>query len=187
MKLLLHTCCCPCFLPLLEILEPGHQISLYFFNPNIQPRAEFSRREKEVRRLAQQHGLELISRPYDPNPWFAAIRGLENEPEGGGRCLTCFRMRLEETCRRAVIGGFAAIASTLAGSRHKPGDLIDKLGAELAAEHGLAYVSPAAHRDRLDRRSRELCRDHAVYRQNYCGCVYSLLSRRKSSRGRSPV
>jgi len=174
-------------LPVYESLAFRHQVTVFFYNPNIHPVREFLLREGEVRRIASQFSIRLIRGPYKPRSWFQRIQGLENEVEGGRRCTECFAMRLEMSCREAVAKGFEALATTLSSSRHKPGQLIDRIGTELAKKNGLSYVPLAETALDADKHGREMCRELKVFRQNYCGCLYSRPAGFEKKKNKGPL
>lgn len=173
-RLLLHSCCGPCSTAVLESLLPHFDVDILFFNPNIRPREEYERRAETQREVLQKMPL---SRPvgltvceYDPSVFEKAARGLEDEPEGGGRCLVCFRLRLSETARRARELGYDGFATTLSVSPHKNAEALNAAGARAAEEFGIPYLPANFKKNDGYRRSVELSRLYGLYRQNYCGC-----------------
>jgi len=173
-KLLLHICCGPCATYPLELLRKDFEVEGYFYNPNIHPPEEYERRLAEAKRWAQQVGLNLVEGAYDMANWLLATEGLEHHPEGGVRCEVCFALRLNEAARYAQAHGFPWLATTLTLSPHKNARRINEIGERAAGAHGIRF-HPADFRKQAGvQRARELSRHYGLYRQNYCGCVYSL-------------
>jgi len=176
-RLLLHTCCAVCSTVALERLAAAHRMTLYYYNPNIHPQAEHDRRLAETRRYAAELGVELVAEPFTPDDFHAAIRGLEHLGERSGRCRACFRLRLEATARHAATHGFDVIASTLTSSRFKRSADVHAAGEAAAAAHGVAHLAVDLKKQGGVERARALADAHALYRQDYCGCVHSLRER----------
>ncbi|MCL2367727.1 MAG: epoxyqueuosine reductase QueH [Oscillospiraceae bacterium] len=168
-KLLLHSCCGPCSTAVLEQLRGQYAPTLYFDNPNIGPESEYWKR-LESQRLVTDN---LIEAPYDPTRFLTAIAGLEQEPEGGLRCTRCFTLRLEETARLAVREGFPYFTTTLTVSPHKDAAGINQIGAALGEAYGVTYLARDFKRDGGYQRSVALSKELGLYRQTYCGCVFS--------------
>ncbi len=172
-RILLLACCAPDATVAIERLRPEWEVVVYFYNPNIHPPEEYRLRAEEMRRVADAMQVELVLGPYEDAVWFQAVRGLEQEPEKGRRCLACFRMRLEATAKEALQRGIATFATTLTVSPHKDSRLICSLGHEVAATCGLAFLPANFKKQDGFKRSIELSRTLGLYRQNYCGCVFS--------------
>ncbi len=171
-RLLLHACCAPCASSVTERLLAHVEPVLYYYNPNIMPREEYELRGRELLRLGEILGAEVILEDYDPEPFLRAARGLESEPEGGARCPGCFRVRLAKTAQKAREMGIEWFSTTLTVSPHKNPDVINAVGLSLA-EGGLRFL-PADFKKREGyKRSIELCREYGIYRQNYCGCSFA--------------
>ncbi|MDR1356197.1 MAG: epoxyqueuosine reductase QueH [Tannerellaceae bacterium] len=175
MPLLLHTCCAPCSAAILEwMLANDIRPTLFYFNPNISPRAEYEIRKKECIRHASALGLEIIDGDYDHASWLNHIAGLEEEPERSKRCLQCFKMRLSATARIASERGYDRFATTLASSRWKDLRQIAEAGHWAAALYNnLTFWEKNWRKDGLSERRRELIREHNFYNQTYCGCEFS--------------
>ncbi|MCI9552165.1 MAG: epoxyqueuosine reductase QueH [Acutalibacter sp.] len=176
-RLLLHACCAPCSSAVLEYLGQYFSIILLYYNPNISPWAEYQKRLEELRRLIAQMPLEnpvsLAPCQYRGEDFSQAVKGLEEEPEGGARCLICYRLRLEEAARAAQDLGADYFTTTLSISPLKNARELNRIGEELAARYGVKHL-PADFKKREGyKRSVELSREYGLYRQNYCGCVYS--------------
>ena len=185
-SLLLHSCCAPCSSYVLEYLCGYFHITVYYYNPNISADEEYRKRVTEQIRLIKNynremqdgvrsgHPIRIIEGDYEPQRFYEAVRGYEDCPEGGERCLRCFDLRLRETAKRAKEGGFDFFATTLTISPLKNAQNINEIGAMLAKEHGVSWL-PADFKKRDGyKRSIELSAEYELYRQNYCGCVYSL-------------
>ena len=171
--LILHVCCAPCATSVVERLRPEYRVVPYFSNSNIHPEKEYRLRLREMERLSPEMSLDLFRDEYDPDRWFAEVRGLEHEPEGGARCERCFRLRLDRTAQFALAQGIDTFTTTLTVSPHKRADVIHRIGAEVAARHGLRFLPEDFKKRDGFRRSGELSREYGLYRQNYCGCLYS--------------
>ena len=177
-QLLLHSCCGPCSSAVLEYLTQYFEVSVFWYNPNIYPQAEFDRRLQAQEKLLSKMGLEnsvkLITIPRNSAPWYRATEGLELEPEGGARCTECFRLRLREAAKYAAEQGYEWFCSTLTLSRHKDPVRINALGEQYAAEYGIRWLPSEFKKRGRELRSKQLCEEYGIYRQDYCGCEYSL-------------
>lgn len=180
-RLLLHSCCGPCSAPVLEYLTQFFEVTLLWFNPNLFPEEEFHKRLHAQLELIEKMGLQdlvhVIELPWRSEEYYNAVTGLENEPEGGKRCTECFRLRLRETAQLAVQGGYDYFCSTLTLSRHKDALRINHLGEELAQQTGAVWLPSDFKKHNREARSLELCEQHGIYRQLYCGCEFSLQKR----------
>lgn len=174
--LLLHACCAPCSSAVLEYLCAHFTVTLFFYNPNIYPESEFAFRLDELKRLPPLMGLpplEVVAPAYDPAEFDAIAAGLEELPEGGARCAKCYRLRLERAVRYAAERGFDYVTTTLSVSPHKNAVWLNTIGEELGAAYGARYLVSDFKKKDGYKRSCELSRRFELYRQNYCGCVYS--------------
>ncbi len=176
-RLLLHVCCAPCSTACLELLTDVFDVTCFYCNPNISPQEEYERRLQELDRLLKE--LPLRARPdllpcaYEPERFEAIALGLEAEPEGGARCEKCYRLRLEETARAAKAHGYDYFTTTLSVSPYKNAEKLNTIGAALAETWGVRYLfSDFKKRDGY-LRSIRLSAEYGLYRQDYCGCVYS--------------
>ena len=175
-KVLLHTCCAPCSSAIVECLVK-HDITptIYYFNPNIYPLEEYEIRKNECSRYAKSLGLEIIDEDYNHETWLNEMKGLEDEPERGGRCLKCFKLRLLKTAQYARDHGFSVIATTLASSRWKSLEQIEEAGR--FAESQVPEVTFWAQNWRkggLSERRIQIIKDYGFYNQQYCGCEFSM-------------
>ncbi len=179
MKIVLHICCGVCAASVVERLtSEGHEVLGFFYNPNIHPAEEYERRLEVARRVAKELGFPLTTDPYTPEEWFQETRGLESEPEGGKRCAVCSRFRLEKTYLYMLERGADAFTTTLTVSPTKSASLVNQIGHEIGGDKFLAR--DFKKKDGF-KRSGELAKQWALYRQNYCGCAYSLRQARLKS------
>lgn len=172
-RLLLHCCCAPCASYVLEALRPSFDLTCYFHNPNIDPSDEYERRLAEMQRLAACLAIPLVIPRYDRAPWRQAVRGHESQPEGGSRCLICYRFRLEATARYAAENGIPWFTSTLSVSPHKNARAINPIGQEIAGSLGLRFYSADFKKKDGFKTSLQISRQFGFYRQTYCGCCFS--------------
>ncbi|MDR1600829.1 MAG: epoxyqueuosine reductase QueH [Tannerella sp.] len=175
-KIFLHVCCAPCSGAIVEcLLTNGLQPTIFYHNPNIFPREEYERRKAESIRHAASLQIPFIDGDGDHDVWLAHIRGLENEPERGRRCIVCFRTRLTETARQAHVRGFSLFATTLAASRWKSLQQISDAGQYAATLYpGLVFWANNWRSGGLSERRRELIKEYQFYNQTYCGCEFSI-------------
>jgi predicted adenine nucleotide alpha hydrolase (AANH) superfamily ATPase len=176
-KLLLHTCCGPCAIHVARKLALDYEVSLYFFNPNIQPEIEYQARLAEIKKWAGQDGFDMIVEPYDIRPWLDKVHGFEKEPEGGQRCLLCYEFRLEQTARYAQAHGFEIFTTTLSISPHKKASNINPIGLAMAEKYGSQFLVADWKKQDGFKHSCELSREQGFYRQDYCGCAFSRADR----------
>lgn len=176
-SLLLHSCCAPCSSYVLKYLSEYFHITLLYFNPNIFPKEEYDKRVAEQIRLIQElpvkHPIEFIEGRYEPQGFFDAVKGLENEPEGGERCMVCYEMRLREAAVYAAQGGFDYFTTTLSISPLKNAQKINEIGEKLGREYNVKHLPSDFKKKEGYKQSVELSAQYDLYRQNFCGCVYS--------------
>lgn len=176
-RLLLHVCCAPCSSYVLEYLSEYFEITVFYYNPNIEPEGEYRFRAAEEQRfiseIAPKHPIRYIEGSYDPAEFHRAARGLEKEPEGGERCTACFRLRLERAADMCRACGCDYYTTTLTISPLKDADRLNGIGRELAAKYGVQWLPSDFKKRGGYVRSVELSKEHGLYRQDYCGCVYS--------------
>ncbi|GBE18555.1 hypothetical protein BMS3Abin16_01159 [archaeon BMS3Abin16] len=173
MKLLLHICCAPCSTEAVTRLLSGHEVTGFFYNPNIHPREEYDLRRRELEKYADEQNIPLIFSDYDVEHWTDLTGGLESEPEGGRRCTVCFQMRLEKTADVAAELGFDAFTTTLSISPHKNSAVINAVGAQASAKYGVSFLAEDFKKKDGFKKSVESSKLHGLRRQSYCGCVYS--------------
>ncbi len=175
--LLLHACCAPCSSYCLEYLSKYFKITVFYYNPNIYPQQEYSFRVSEVKRLISEMETEnevsFIEGNFDPDEFYTLVKGLENCKEGYDRCFLCYRLRLEETARLAKEKGFDYFTTTLSISPLKNASKINEIGEELAVKYSVSHLPSDFKKKNGYKRSIELSKEHNLYRQNYCGCVFS--------------
>ena len=180
-RLLLHSCCGPCSSYVLDYLTRYFDITIDYYNPNIYPAEEFDRRFSEQARLLSEMPLcrpvRLRRGDYEPDVFTAAVRGLEGEPEGGKRCAVCYRLRLEHAAKIAQAEGFDYFTTTLSVSPYKHADWLNAIGRELSEQYGVAYLCSDFKKRDGYKRSCELAARYELYRQDYCGCEFSLRDR----------
>ena len=185
-KVLLHTCCAPCSSAIIEaMMQNGITPVIFYCNPNIYPREEYEIRKNECTRYAQSLGLEIIDDDYDHEAWLEAVKGMENEPERGGRCLKCFKIRLLRAAEYAAKRGIRVITTTLASSRWKSLDQINEAGRWACCQiNGRFSAAPLAseviwwdqnwRKGGLQERRLQIIREYDFYNQQYCGCEFSM-------------
>ncbi len=173
-RLLLHACCGPCATVALERLLPRYAVTVLWYNPNLYPAEDAERRREAVLAVAAASGVEVLAPAASEAEWLGAVAGLEAEPEGGRRCAECFRLRLCRTAELAASGGFTHFATTLSVGPQKKWDQILALGQAAATAAGVEFVAECFRRGGGFARSVELSKELALYRQNYCGCRYSV-------------
>lgn len=175
--LFLHSCCAPCSSYVLEYLSGFFRITVFFYNPNIYPPEEYEDRVCEVERLIRElpavYPIRLLKGSYDPASFYEAVKGHEQDPEGGERCALCFRQRLHEAAKMAAEGGYDYFTTTLSISPLKDAQLLNDIGEAAGAACGVRYLNSDFKKKNGYKRSTELSREYNLYRQNYCGCVFS--------------
>ncbi|MDE6566631.1 MAG: epoxyqueuosine reductase QueH [Lachnospiraceae bacterium] len=175
--LLMHSCCAPCSSYCLSYLAEYFHITIYYYNPNIYPETEYQKRVKEQQRLIQElpvkYPITFLEGAYDPERFFAMAEGMEQIPEGGERCFHCYEMRQREAALAAKEGGFDYFTTTLSVSPHKNAQKLNEIGLRLQEEYGVKYLVSDFKKRGGYLKSIELSREYDLYRQNYCGCVYS--------------
>lgn len=184
LRLLLHCCCAPCSTAVLQRLNECFDISVYYYNPNIDSLEEHKLRARELEHFVVESGLakECIIIPYEPKVYFEAIHGLEKEPEGGLRCEICFGLRLRHAARYAALHQFDYFTTTLTISPMKNAPLLNRLGAQMAAEEGANFLCSDFKKRGGYLLSTQLSKEYGIYRQDYCGCVFSKTSRETGHR-----
>lgn len=175
-SLLLHACCAPCSSHTLTVLKDNFDIILYFCNPNIAPEKEYFFRLDELKRLVSEmelDGIHIIAEEYDPEPFYALAKGIEDQPERGVRCRKCIAYRLEKAAEKALELGCDYFTTTLTISPHKDCAFINECGGSIAEKHGVGYLYSDFKKHDGYKHSIELSHQYKLYRQNYCGCVFS--------------
>lgn len=183
--LFLHSCCAPCSSYVLEYLRNYFKITVFYYNPNITADEEYCKRVAEQKRLIAAYNemaagqekpgypIGIVEGDYEPNRFFEIAKGLEDCPEGGERCFACYALRLSETAKRARAGNYDYFTTTLSISPLKNAAKLNEIGEKLAQEQGVAWLPSDFKKRDGYKRSIELSKEYDLYRQNYCGCVYS--------------
>lgn len=176
-SLFLHACCAPCSSYTLEYLSGYFNITLFYYNPNISPKTEMKKRYDELQKLISamplKNPVKLVIGKYDSENFFEMAKGMEDMKEGGERCFKCYEMRLRETAQTAKKLGFDYFTTTLSISPHKNAQKLNEIGKQLSEEYGISYLYSDFKKRGGYKRSCELSELYGLYRQNYCGCVFS--------------
>ncbi len=177
-SLLLHVCCAPCSSYCIEYLIRYFDITLLFYNPNMDTASEYARRSDELQRLVKEAGfpVNVIIEPFVPEEFYSAVKGLETAPEGGERCFICYELRMRKAAAYAVSNHFDYFTTTLSVSPLKNAAIINETGERLSGEYGVKHLPSNFKKRGGYQRSIELSHQYGLYRQNYCGCIYSHLS-----------
>ena len=180
-SLLLHSCCAPCSSAVLERLAEDFQITVLYYNPNIAPAEEYENRIREQERfiaeLPAKYPVSFLAGDYDTKRFYEIVKGMEALPEGGERCFACYELRLRETARLAKENAFDFFTTTLSISPLKRAEKLNEIGGRLAEEYGVPYLFSDFKKKEGYKRSIELSAQYGLYRQDYCGCVYSMRER----------
>ena len=183
-SLLIHACCAPCSSACLEYLDQYFKITVFYYNPNISPQSEFEKRLAEEKRLLRsmpfENPVDILEGHYDYSGFLHIAKGLEDCPEGGERCFRCYRLRLEETARLAAERGFDYFCTTLSISPLKNAQKINEIGFETAEKYGVKWLPSDFKKKEGYKQSVELSGEYGLYRQDYCGCEFSLGERHRS-------
>ena len=172
-KLLLHSCCAPCSSYVITYLAQAFDITVFYYNPNISPREEYEKRKAEQLRLIKQLGVSFLDSEYEGEAFTAAAKGLEDEPERGARCKECFLLRLAKTAQAAKEGGYDWFCTTLSVSPLKSAPLLNQIGQTVGGKWDVAFLPSDFKKKGGYLQSIELSRTYELYRQDYCGCVFS--------------
>jgi len=174
-KLLLHTCCAPCSIVIVDELKNKFDLMVFFYNPNIYPAEEYDKRKIEVFKVCEEWGVPMVDMDYDVEGWNKKVaKGLELAEEGGVRCSLCFRFRLAKSAEYAAKNGFDYFASSLTSGRNKKAEAIHPIAQELAKYYGVKFYDVDWKSGGRQEKGREMVKERGIYRQNYCGCQYSL-------------
>lgn len=179
-KLLLHSCCAPCSSAILEFLQNYFDITVYFYNPNITFEEEYYKRLNEQREYHEKRGysIKVIEGKYDPKEdFFKQVKGLEDRREGGERCFKCYTLRMEATAQKAKELGFDYFSTVLSISPLKNAQWINEIGEKLSEKYGIKFLNGDFKKKNRYLRSTEISREYELYRQDYCGCVFSKMER----------
>ena len=179
-KLLLHSCCAPCSSAILEFLQNYFDVTVYFYNPNITFEEEYYKRLNEQREYHEKRGysIKVIEGNYNPKEdFFKQVKGLEDRKEGGERCFKCYTLRMEATAQKAKELGFDYFSTVLSISPLKNAQWINEIGEELSEKYGIKFLNGDFKKKNRYLRSTEISREYELYRQDYCGCVFSKMER----------
>lgn len=185
-RLYLHSCCAPCSSYVLEYLSQYFKITDFYYNPNIYPPQEYKHRTQELRRLISQmhtrYPVDFEEGSYVPQDFYSAVRGYEKIPEGGERCFRCYELRMRESARRAAEGKYNYFTTTLSISPLKNAGKINEIGERLAREYGVRHLPSDFKKRGGYQRSIQLSHEYNLYRQDYCGCIFSQKEREEQKR-----
>ena len=188
-RLFLHSCCAPCSSYVLEYLSQYFEITVFFYNPNISLEEEYRKRVAEIRRLVAEmpftHPVHIEEGAYDPQVFYEMAKGMEKVREGGERCFKCYRLRMEEAAKFAEEGGYDYFTTTLSISPLKNAEKINEIGEELAEIYEVKHLPSDFKKKNGYKRSCELSEIYGLYRQNYCGCIYSKLEADERERAKN--
>lgn len=188
-RLLLHACCAPCSSYVLEYLSAYFLITVFYYNPNIYPDEEYNKRVAEqkafIERFPAKHPISFVEGDFDKERFYEVTKGLEKEPEGGKRCQQCFRLRLEETAKLAKAMQMDYFTTTLSISPMKNAQMLNEIGGALAKDYGISYLYSDFKKREGYKRSVELSKEYGMYRQDYCGCVFSYRTRQQEKEERN--
>ena len=177
-KLLIHSCCAPCSSYVLEYLNQYFEITVFYYNPNIYPESEYTKRIWEqqmlIDKMPSKHKVSFVAGPYDKEKFYEMANGLETAKEGGSRCFKCYELRLREAAEMAKAAGFDYFTTTLSISPLKNADKLNEIGVKLAEEYGVSYLLSDFKKKNGYKRSIELSKIYELYRQDYCGCEFSI-------------
>jgi epoxyqueuosine reductase len=171
---LLHTCCAPCGIAVIDELRNVYDLTVFFYNPNIYPEAEYLKRKVEVIKLCTEWSVPMIDADYEQGVWDAAVAGLENEPECGERCRVCFGVRLEKAAAYAASHNFDRWCTTISMGRKKSAAIINPIGIALGKKYGVPFHDVDWKKEGRIEKGRRMTVERSIYRQTYCGCRYSI-------------
>ncbi len=172
-RILAHVCCAPDAAYAVGVLQETHDVTGFFFNPNIWPPEEYGRRLDEARKVERILAFPLLAGAYEPEAWFETTDRFKTEPERGRRCDICYALRLDRTAREALARSLPAFTTIMSVSPRKKADVLNRIGRRLGRKYGLAFLEADFKKKGGFQKSVELSRRHDLYRQNYCGCLYS--------------
>lgn len=175
--LLIHSCCAPCSSYVLEYLSQYFRITVFYYNPNIYPESEYTKRILEQQKLIQdmkfKYPVSFLAGKYETEKFYAMAKGMEDLKEGGARCMKCYELRLTEAAKQAAAGGFDYFTTTLSISPLKNAQKLNEIGVRVGKEHGVEYLVSDFKKRNGYKRSIELSKEYGLYRQDYCGCIFS--------------
>lgn len=171
---MLHACCAPCATHVIDILSQTYELTILFYNPNIQPANEHKKRSDDIKKLCNIKNIELLMPENYPEIWLQSIKGYESEPEGKERCSICFNVRFKKAAETAAMSGQHKFTTTLTVSPHKDPKVINSIGRTVANEFGVTFLEADFKKNKGYKKSCDLSRKYGLYRQKYCGCLYSI-------------
>ncbi len=176
--LLIHSCCAPCSSYVLEYLSEYFKITVFYYNPNIYPESEYTKRiaeqQKLIRDMEFRYPVSFLAGKYDKEKFYEMAAGMEDLQEGGARCMKCYELRFSEAARQAVAGGFDYFTTTLSISPMKNAQKLNEIGLRVGEEYGVKYLVSDFKKKNGYKRSIELSKEYGLYRQDYCGCEFSM-------------
>lgn len=181
MKLLLHSCCAPCFSYVYELLESQYSVVPFFYNPNIAPAGEYNKRFNELKKFCDVKKIKLFTGDYDARRWTSLVKEQRFAGERSVRCRLCIEIRLRKSFEIAAANNTDIVATSLSISPHKDTEMINNIGKNLSLEFGIDFLEADFKKDDGFKKSLQLSKTYGFYRQNYCGCIYSKLERDKKS------
>lgn len=173
-KVLLHSCCAPCSTQVIDVLKNDYDVTIFYTNSNIYPIEEYQKRLEEQRKYVKIVNVGLLEDDYDEQEYLNFVKGLENEKEGGARCVKCFEYRFRKTAKEAKKRGFDYFGTTLTVSPHKNSFIINQIGNQIAEEEGISFLEGNYKKQDGYKKSIEFSKRYNLYRQNYCGCRFSV-------------
>lgn len=187
-KLLLHSCCAPCSSYCISVLSEYFEVTVFYYNPNIYPPEEYQMRVEEQKRFIEEfptkHPVTFVEGKYDTNRFYEMAKGLEQVKEGGERCFRCYELRLRKTVEYAKAHGYSFFTTTLSISPLKNADKLNEIGKLLSEEYGVPYLYSDFKKKDGYKKSTKISNEYQMYRQYYCGCIYSKIQRDKEIKGR---
>lgn len=182
-KILLHSCCAPCSSHVISVLTNYADITILYYNPNISPKSEYDKRKEEqirlIKEIQKNHNVDIIDCDYDNDIYESLVKGYEDCPERGDRCTICFNLRLEKTAKMAKLLGYDYFCSTLTVSPYKNSKLLNEIGEKLAEKYGVKWLHSDFKKENGYKHSIELSKEYNLYRQDYCGCKYSIRTKKQ--------
>ena len=172
-KLLLHSCCAPCSTTVIETLKEHFDLTVIYYNPNIEPIDEYEKRKKEQIRIINEYKINYLDCDYDNEIFHEISKGLESVPEKGIRCHKCYRLRLEYTAKKALENNYEYFSTTLTVSPSKLSNIVNEIGLDLQTKYNIKYLVSDFKKNEGYKKSIELSKKYNLYRQDYCGCIYS--------------
>lgn len=176
---LLHTCCAPCSIAIVEELKDKFDLTVFFYNPNIFPEEEYLKRKEQVIKVCKMWNIKMIDKDYEHEKWREQMKGYEAEPEMGARCPLCFRFRLAKAVQYANENKFDLWDTSLTSGRNKKAEIIHPIANDLSQQFGVEFFGADWKKGGRQERGRKLTQEHQIYRQNYCGCEFSLRDKNK--------